>query len=379
MHNMAQQADPFEKDNGSRKVIILFIIIGLLLAGVVGAIVWLALSDSDDVPITTDASSPLLGELGGGEAATVDATETTEAVAPPETTEAAQTTDPPATNSTTSGVEPGKVQDVAVVFSELLAVSERELGGDDPVGAIAALNDQIGGFPVAPGAVLRRFGVNAERDERERLTRINNRASVEYLTDLGVADVVALYQSESADYQLPQYEIEEGSDDNGTFTEIKFGDFGSHPDPAIEWAAMTVTVREDSGATLVRIFYTVMRPVENIDPSSPLGQLENSVDHPDDYWPVGAEMSAFTLDPYAPQPAPAISGAVQMAVASPLADENAELDSLITLAEESEVWVYDRSIEAGAFLDRTDGNEPYQFIAIGFAGDDQTFINFRFS
>ena len=36
MHNMAQQADPFEKDNGSRKIIIALAIGGLVVAGLVG-------------------------------------------------------------------------------------------------------------------------------------------------------------------------------------------------------------------------------------------------------------------------------------------------------------------------------------------------------
>ncbi len=381
MHNMAQQADPFEKDNGSAKVIVALAIFGLLIAIVFGAIAWLAWGASDDTPIQIDASSPLVGDLGGGESssATADAPSTTEPVASSDPTDAPETTEAATPASADGNGDPGEVQDAAIVFDELLAISERELGGADPVGAIAALSDQIGGFPVAPGAVVRRFGVDAERDDRERLTRINNRANVEYLTDAPVADVVALYQTESADYQLPQYEFETGSDDNGAFTEIKFGDFGSHPDPAIDWAAMTVTVREDSGATLVRIFYTVMRPIEDIDPSSLLGQLENSVAHPEDYWSVGAGLSAFTIDPYSPQPQPSVDGSVQMAVASPLADENAELDSLIVLAETTGVWVFDRSIDAGAFLNRTDGNDPYQFIAIGFAGDDHTFINYRFS
>lgn len=389
MHEMANTTDPFDDGGGNKQVIKLLAIFGLLLVGVLGALAWFVLGGTAEVtPTQVDAaSSPLAGGLGGGETPATSA-------ATPETTEAVPadpaTTEPVATDqeSTTTvagdaepppAVEPGETQDAGLVFNALFEISQRELGSDDPVGAIAALNDQIGGFPVAPGAVVRRFGSQAERDERERLTRINNRATVEYFVDLPVADVIALYQAESVDYGLPEYEREEGSDDDGSFTEIKFGDFGSHPDPEIEWAAMTVTVREDSGATLVRMYYTVMRPIEDLQPGGLLAQLENSVAHPDYYWPVGAELSSFTLDPYSARPDASMSGSVNMAAATPLGDETAELDTLIGLAEGTGVWVYDRSIDAGVFLDRTDGNEPYQFVAIGFAGDDETFINFRFS
>ncbi len=284
----------------------------------------------------------------------------------------AETPSDPAPDPATSTTDP-----IAAAYEELWMISRAFIGGSDPVGLIATFTDQVGPFPVADDAALASFTLDVDREERDREVRIQYRAAVRYFSQQSVDEVVALYREQLPSIDLAERESQIGSDDDGEFIDIDFGNFSDHPDPLIWWANLSLQVRADDAGTLVRIYYTVTR-TEAAVPTGLLAEIEAGLPLADGYASTSVSVSGFAGDPYAEPVSFTVDITATATLDAGTAGEAEELARLADHATTTGHWAVDEQTESGVWLDSTEDDELRTYLTLWLT-ETETLARYHYS
>lgn len=106
---------------------------------------------------------------------------------------------------------------------------------------------------------------------------------LEYLSLLPVAEVLALHEAALPLLDLPLDGTETGSDREGAFTKLSFGSFADHPDPAVKWAHLGLTVHSTDTGSLVNLSWSVAHIGETEPGQTLLTRLDEALPRADGY------------------------------------------------------------------------------------------------
>lgn len=260
---------------------------------------------------------------------------------------------------------------IAAAYAELWAIGRAFIGGNDPVGLIATFTDQVGPFPVTDDAALASFSLDVDREERDREVRIQYRAAVRYYSQQPVDEVVAMYREQLPPIDLAERETEIGTDDDGEFIDVDFGNFNDHPDPLIWWANLSLQVRSDDAGTLVRIYYTVNRTGAAV-PTGLLAEIEAGLPLVDGYDPTSVGVFGFSADPYAKPVTFSVDITATATLAAGTASESEELARLAEHAAATGHWVIDEQTESGVWLDSLEDDELRNYLTLWLTETETT-------
>ncbi|MEZ5377084.1 MAG: hypothetical protein R2733_11300 [Acidimicrobiales bacterium] len=283
---------------------------------------------------------------------------------------------PSTTTSTTERVD-ASGDPILSAYGELWSVGEQFLGGDDPVGMVATLSDQVGDFPVADDATVASMSLEVDREERDRAVRIQYRTSVRYYSGQSVDEIVELYRTTTPALDLPERESEQGTDADGDFITIDFGSFSDHPDPQIWWANLSVEVRTDDTGTLVRIYYTITR-TEAAVPTGLLAEAEAGLPLADGYENTSVRVSLFAGDPYVQPVRFSADLTATATLASATSDEAAELSRLADLAVATGNWQLDEQTDSGVWLDHAVDDDIRNYLTL-YLTDSESVARYAYS
>lgn len=263
------------------------------------------------------------------------------------------------------------------VYAALSGIASKHLGAAEPQAAFDALTSHVGPIPAPADATVANFGLDIEEEERDGERRYQYRASMTFYTQDSPDAVLGFYRAETGPLGLPEREIETDSDDDGPYTDVDFGDFGSHPDPLIWWANLSLRIRSTDTGTSVRVFYTVTRTDAAV-PSGLATDLAAALPLPDGYQWTTLSFSALTIDPFT-QPIAFSHRLAATAASDTIAgSEAAELSRLADAATESGAWVLDEQTGDGVWLDRSAGPDVRSYVTVRLT-DDRTVVSYSFS
>lgn len=281
------------------------------------------------------------------------------------------------TSDSTGEADPQGAAAIDAVFDAASDFSATNLGSAEPGAAIGALTEYVGPIPAPTDSIIESIGLEVEREERDGELRIQYRASVTYYTAMSPDEMLSFYRSETVALQLPEREVEADSDDDGAFTDIDFGDFGSHPDPLIWWANLSLRIRATDDGTSVRAYYTVTR-TDEAEPTGLLADLESAVPIADGYRVTGASFSALTIDPFTEPIAYSTRLGATASTETIAQSEAAELTRLAESATADGTWTLDEQTADGVWLDRSSGSDIRSYVTVRIA-DEETVVRYSLS
>ncbi len=329
-----------------------------------------ALAAREDSPRRSEvtATEPAsVDDSGSGGSTDADSNETPSSAAPTTNATASSTT-ATSTATTTTTIVAGPA---AILYEEILTLAEADVDNADITAWPQSIVDEFPPIPVAGDAALVTSIVGAEVGRGRREGEVKFNVFSVYSTPLSVDDVVALYRVEAPPVDLPEREFETGSDDDGMFVDVEFGDFGSHPDPTIDWAVLNVRVRATDEGTEVRLAHTVNRLIAEIPTGSILGRLGEVTPLLADHELVQAEVTLFYLN--------RVSVTTHVRVVAPrvVTDPADELQQIATKYDETGEWLTTEIEPERANYEMPLNADVRASTHIGFISDEVTNISHR--